>query len=203
MKYITSGAATALVIALAGCAGGPQGTLDGYADDYTDILLAMSNEQMSPIDGANMPTSGTASYSGPILMMATNTDLTAFEYVVWGDIALDADFEAGSVSGEATDFVEVDVYATTGDITAVGAVGGTLDISGGMIDNIGFGSFDSAMMTGDLTGLENGNAYVDMELSGFFYSGNGTDIDVVFGGGSGTSTSTSGVTTIGAVFVAD
>lgn len=203
MKYITSGAASVLVIALAGCAGGPQSMLDSYVDDHADILLGMTEEGMSVIDGANIPGSGSASYAGPILMMATNTDYTDFEYVVWGDLALDVDFDAGSISGEATDFVEADIYATTGEITAVGAVGGTLNIAGGVIDTTGWGTFDSARMAGDLTGLESGDAYVNMLLNGLFFSADGISIDVVSGGGFGTTTSGGVVTDILAIFVAD
>lgn len=80
----------------------------------------------------NMPTVGTASYSGAIAFVEGSTPPSSFEddvdYDVSADLALAADFGASTVSGVAGNFIsedgDDDFVITTGSVPLTGTISG-------------------------------------------------------------------------------
>lgn len=109
---------------------------------------------------SSAPTSGQATYSGFTRMhnpddMFVQNGFNAYPQY-HGEITIQADFGAGTLSGEASQFLEtLIVYEDSPTITldVTGTVEGTLILEGGTIDS-NLGTFQNLTMSGTLTGSD-------------------------------------------------
>ncbi|MGD9919080.1 MAG: hypothetical protein AB7U46_13770 [Paenirhodobacter sp.] len=162
-------ASAAACMALAGCLGGGDGGSGAQATEtYDRIEAGIDDGSITTV--SDMPT-GQASMSGHIGVadVGEDGDLTAI-----GALALDVDFDGGTVTGSASDFglYNSDSGNKTENIT------GTLDVAG---------TLSGSTMTADASGeLSDGETPSDVALTmtGDFYD-DGGDL-LVYGDVSGT-----------------
>lgn len=201
-KYF-SVAATIVATIITACAPvdpvAPVIDLDPLSQQETDKLFLIAIETsglatFTQLAAADMPNSGAASYTGFTYIAPqdeiTNTSFTALV----GEITLDVDFAASSVTGEVARVVEaVGTKTASGLEFAVGdAMSGTLDVSNGTIVDAGFSVL---IMEGDLTDTDDITQALLLSAAGKFNNIGGVGADFITIGASGTS-KTDGVSTI-------
>lgn len=210
MNKIVFGLLVIAVITLSGCAekgGGnsvvkePSTDFEDSADTFSRLTTDMFAGDLVEIRHAELPSSGTASFSGPI-EIAEYTGTSAVGYLLYGTLNLDVDFGVGIIEGDAVNFIAVDIDYDSGEVS-IEDVSGTLDISGGKIASYVYDTFDNACMTGTLTGSDLGDVEITAVLSGSFYYYGGNNPDVVIGHGEGASEAGSGITDLYILFFAE
>ncbi len=141
---------------LAACGGSETGNT-AFQNKGQDLLAASQRaEAMSLIQSSSLPTSGTANYSGGMLLVLDED--TPIEYGMIGDMNLNVNYGANTVSGNANNFIGED------DLR----IGGNLAMSSGSIDK---SDPSGAVFLSDLDGtlsIGNENLTVDAELAGTF-----------------------------------
>jgi len=197
MKILAVTSAT-IALALSGCApDAPQMTQSEVDDLFAEsaAYLDDANFQLTP----DMPTSGTASYTGftaiyDLENVTSDGDKDTFSVYV-GEVTLDADFSANTLSGEATNFSETDVTWDYGSVIATSgqsvgeAATGTLSLQNGVISGA---NFNSLGLTGTLTGSDGTDVDFDLDYFGNFGTVDGSGADTIAGNGNGTMNSGSG-----------
>ncbi len=149
-----------------------QGMLDIRAtiEDVTDAA--------TDTNPAAMPDNGTATYSGNFTTYRDASEWGTDANLV-GDIDLTADFDAGTISGSASN---INVLPDPDPDAQSQLLNGSLTVSNGLINNTG--------MAADLTGQLTGNFFdeattldAELELEGDFYSStvDGANSDIIFG----------------------
>ena len=186
LKYTPTIATIAL---LAGCATtptvdptpDPDPTPEGFTQADADAFMEARDEYSANLTPADqIPATGTATYSGAIAIM-NSSDYDNFESAdytdyaqsaVLGQLTLNLDFEADTVEGEATDFVEATFHAyeewdgsSWNDSEALlvsgDAVSGTLTADG-IIES---GQWLSGYLYGDLTNTDGDVSSYDLFLT--------------------------------------
>ena len=166
-------------LALSGCGIGAALEVLERAEEADSILTDLDNLGAATV--ADMPTSGTGSYSGQTVIETMEDAETAL--VLTGNTTIDADFAGATISGTASEFVgtrmseaelaEAEAAANAGDTTALlallsnfGSATGSLDFTGGMISGTGY------TMDADGTIRFKGTDYVvDADVAGDFAAG--------------------------------
>lgn len=132
----------------------------------TDVIDAQTTYNtlaaLPPTAPAFMPTAGTGTYTGLIGGDFTGPDVGGS---FLGDLTLDVDFAASSITGEAAN---INVIDNLGDPDQT--LGGTLDVTGTVVSN-----FITADASGRLTGV------ADIEGTNFSVTGK-VDVELVLGG---------------------
>lgn len=190
MRFIVFG----ILATLTACAGGGSQSgqhtdFEDSADTFSKLTTKMFSGDLLEIQSADLPVSGTASFSGPIEIVEY-TGTSAVGFLLYGTLNLDADFAANTIDGVADKFISVGIDYDSGKVS-VEDLYGTLDVSGGKIGAYVNDDFDGVSMTGTLDGYDLGYVDIDAVLNGSFYSYGGNAPDVVFGQGEGTSRSDS------------
>lgn len=172
MNVRLTGIGGILTLTVSACASPKPNTLDetdlenarNLAEDLDDVLV--------PTNPGEMPDNGTATYTGG---MATAPDV---ETGIIGEMEMTADFDAGTVSGNASN---VNILVDGNSDIESQMLTGTLDIDGTITS-----TSMEASMTGDLGGVIQGFSATfsaDMDLDGEFASSEplGTGSDVMAG----------------------
>ena len=172
MNVKLTGIGVILMLAVSACASPKPNTLDetdlenaqNLAEDLGDVLV--------PTNPGDMPDNGTATYTGG---MATAAYV---ETGIIGEMEMTADFDAGTVSGSASN---VNLLVDGNSDIESQMLTGSLDIDGTIT-----GTSMEASMTGDLGGVIQGFSATfaaDMDLDGEFASSDplGTESDVMGG----------------------
>lgn len=169
MKYMMLGG----VMALAACGGGGGGDdpVAEYAQDAARAeRIVNATNQLSGTSVATMPVRGRAEYDGIVGLAFGGAPASIERADMIGELDLEADFGAGTISGEMDDFNTRDGRELEGE----------LRIRDGRITGSGF----SGTATGSLTGSPGAPGAIDASISGDFL---GSDADAITGTGTGTS----------------
>lgn len=192
-----------------------------------DAAVGLDAFEGGTVDTVNMPTAGIASFTGGILFVddpsqasaiETESDIFDTDFTgIIGTIALDADFDAKTISGSSGSFREATVnigsdYADSFDLENLSAddisvseimtdvlslgdaVTGSLDLTDGVIDGSTF--------VATLAGTVDGNSH-DLDVEGGFVSLDGGQANALLGLGVNSDYSGEGDPDTLAIFVAD
>lgn len=176
-------------------------------DTLRDIDVTIDNFASTDL----LPTTGTASYDGVISLFEVSGD-DAFNadgeqsFGALGTVALEADFDAGTLDGTATNFIEYDNFDEADDdltnLNATGVADGSLTITATLDDRRNEARFDGTI-AGQITRVDGSVADYDLDIlgSGFSELDDGSVQLRGFAEGDAPDGSTSD--TAGAVFFAD
>lgn len=186
-------AAFAACFALSAC-GGSSGSVTGGVSSATaqDVDATYSDLQSRIDSGALTTTSptGQASMAGYMGISGVNPDDATT--TVLGKVAMDVNFDAGTVTGKASDF---GIYSGTNLETKNDSVTGSLDVAGTVS-----GSDLAATATGTMADSSNSPTDFNLNMTGKFYDDAGTLTTV--GDLSGTMDEGGNTTTVDGAFFA-
>ncbi len=161
MQLLTKSVFLLSAFVIAGCEESSSAGIDTSYDDLVDQFVALGDtvDALETLDPTEVPTVGSASYSGVLVFEGPDDGLdTNF---LAGDMSMTADFANSEVSGSAGNFVNADDEEYSGSLT----------VSNGTIFNDvvleDFYTY-SADIAGSLSGADN-EVDVDGELGGDFF----------------------------------
>ncbi|OWY15559.1 hypothetical protein B6V72_02975 [Thioclava sp. F34-6] len=181
MTFKLALAASAACLALAACnsSNGSSGALTSAEAQNVDATYTdYQDRKGGPTMTATAPTAGQASMSG--FMGVSNVNPDDPTTTVMGELAMDVDFGAGTLTGKGTNF---GIYS--GDVlTKEANVTGSLDVAGTVT-----GSTMAATATGTMSDGTSPGADFDLKMSGGFYTdANNGNVLTAVGDVSGTLT---------------
>ena len=174
MTHLSSLVAIGGLVFLTACGGdgdGRDNPVADYAEDSAKAsrIIARTNA-LTQTSAASMPVTGRAEYDGVVGMAFGGAPASLQNAEMIGDLDLDANFGAGTITGEMDDFNTRDGRELRGE----------LRLSNGAIRGSGF----SANAGGTLTGGASAPGRVDATIGGEFL---GEGASALSGSGSGTS----------------
>ncbi len=175
LKIILSPVAFAVVSACGGSSDNSDASLASFEDlrDQTDTLYT-ELETADITDYADLPTSGSATYEGSLLLAIATDEVDG----ALGVLEMTADFADSTISGNASNFFNPDQERVAGSVNFTN--GEILEDSGG--------AFFTTDVSGSVT-IAGGSMEIDGESFGYFA---GNDGELLTGLVTGSATDTSG-----------